>query len=174
MYILAHVGLLAYRPNLCICNPNPEQSDLLSHSSLTWNQSRDPLFLRWPPSARRGGDSPSRRRSSSSAGPRPCGRRSPSLPPPARLCCRPPPVAAPPRRHPSLPYPASRRRSGRSPSSSRRQSGRRSPASRRWLGRCPTAPGRRVHSPSSVLLPWGPLRLLLLSAAFPLGLPVWM
>ena len=39
---------------------------------------------------------------------------------------------------------------------------------------CPSAPGRRVHSPSSVLLPWGPLRLLLLSAAFRLGLPVWM
>jgi len=99
MYILAHVGLLAYRPNLCICNPNPEQSDLLSHSSLTWNQSRDPLFLRWPPSARRGGDSPSRRRSSSSAGPRPCGRRSPSLPPSARLVRR-------PSRHP---LPAARR-----------------------------------------------------------------
>jgi len=66
--------------------------------------------------------------------------------------------------------------------------GRRSPASHRRLGRCPSAPGavffsaavclsapgRRVHSPSSVLLPWGPLRLLLLSAAFRLGLPVWM
>ena len=26
MYILAHVGLLSYRPNLCICNPNTEQS----------------------------------------------------------------------------------------------------------------------------------------------------
>ena len=35
MYILAHVGLLAYRPNLCICNPNTKQSRYRCHFSLT-------------------------------------------------------------------------------------------------------------------------------------------
>ena len=153
---LAHVGLLAYRPNLCICNPNSESIHCVSHCSVTWNQSRDPLFPLL--SARRGGDSPR--------------RRHPSLPYPAsrRRSAR---RSSATRRRSGRSSSASRRRSGRSPSSSRRQSGRHSPASRRWLGRCPSAPGRRVHSPS-VLLPWGPLRLLLLSVAFRLGLPVWM
>ena len=104
---LAHVGLLAYRPNLCICNPNSESIHCVSHCSVTWNQSRDPLFplpsVRWLPSDRRGGDSPRRRRSSSSRSAQPV-------------------AAVAGRHHPSLPYPASRRRSARRSSASRRRS----------------------------------------------------